>query len=452
MHTANDSIGYLDGHIFRPPVYPLIIKICKLIGESYYIQLLLLFQILAGIYSVYLFSNFLRKTFSLNHWFSFVFSIVLLSPYLSLSKYNKYFQLLLLLFILTYFFKGILFSDLFKKTFSLNYLVAFCFASVFFLPYQITSIFIGNFLLSESFAYPLFLLTFMFLCEGIIDKNEKKVIIALVFNFFLVLTRGQFQFMYLVILLALIYLKFFTEMNVKKVKWLSIIYFVFIFTSIISEMTYHYISNGVLTKTPSSGITISTNCFYVSQASDSILFNDDLEKSVFVDIIRKAERQELSLSSSGISKDISNTVYNKLLWSTIVPSMRNKLTWQTESELYKKMDMFCLSISSKLFSKNWKSYLSLFYYEFVYVGIGGKILSYIYLISFLTLILMFIKGNRNKNLLILILLFIIHFLNLLVIGFTVYFEERLAFYTQPLFSVIVFSILYSSLPHNKFAK
>ena len=184
MHTANDSIGYLDGHIFRPPVYPLIIKICKLIGESYYIQLLLLFQILAGIYSVYLFSNFLRKTFSLNHWFSFVFSIVLLSPYLSLSKYNKYFQLLLLLFILTYFFKGILFSDLFKKTFSLNYLVAFCFASVFFLPYQITSIFIGNFLLSESFAYPLFLLTFMFLCEGIIDKNEKKVIIALVFNFF----------------------------------------------------------------------------------------------------------------------------------------------------------------------------------------------------------------------------------------------------------------------------
>ena len=363
---------------------------------------------------------------------------------------------MLLLIILAYFFKEILFSDLFKKTFSVNYLVVFCFTAVFLLPYQVGYLFIGNFLLSESFAYPLFLLTFMFLCEGIIKKNAKRIVIALVCNFFLVLTRGQFQFMYLLILLILIYLKFFTGMNVRKIKWLYIIYFAFIFASVISEMTYHYILNGVLTKTPSSGITVSTNCFYVSKASDSILFNNNLERSVFVDVIRKAERQGLTLSSSGIPIDSSvyiyNTVYDKLLWSIIVPSMREKLTWQSESELYNKMDIFCLSISSKLFYKNWKSYLSLFYHELVYVGLGGRVLSYIYLIGFLTLILIFIKGNRNKNLLVLILLFIIHFLNLFVIGITVYFEARLAFYTQPLFSVIVFSILYSSLPLNKFTK
>ena len=139
---VNDSLSYIENSYKRPFLYPLIINIFEFIFSNYFKRPLIIFQLLLGYLAVTYFLKFFFKKFRIK---SFVFKVILF--------------------------------------FSISY------------PYFNLSMKIGNSILSESLAYPIFLIFIIFFIKSIFgEKNYfKNFLLSLIFFSLLVLTKKTFS-------------------------------------------------------------------------------------------------------------------------------------------------------------------------------------------------------------------------------------------------------------------
>ncbi|NOU18341.1 MAG: hypothetical protein HOO91_12365 [Bacteroidales bacterium] len=395
---APDSDGYINPTIIRSPVYPLIIQFCKLLVGIYYDKLLLLLQIVIGLIGVGVFSKLLFKQFSLNKWLVLVISFMLFSPY-------------------------------------------------------IFSIQVGNMLLTESLAYPLFLITIKYILEGMSGSNHRKFILSFFFLTLLILTRSQFLFLYPLIAIIFFYLFIFTTTNKLKLLKLSIIFIGMVISCFLLEMTYHYVVSGKFIRTPFTGIQLATNAIYVSSSKDSTIFYDKAERQTFVKIVKEAENKQLTLSTFSSKENTSfihhyGVAYNEICWRTIYPILQKQIMSKNISDMYMEIDKITISISKKLMLYNWKPFLTL-YFKNMYNGMGGFIGFTWTLLSLLCLLALFFIGKRSIEIIILATLFISHLLNLSLVSLVEPIIIRYSFYTEILLLVVLTSILLSIFQQKK---
>jgi hypothetical protein len=396
-----DSEGYLNPLIIRSPIYPLLIKFCKLLAGINFGSLLLIIQIILGLGSVFAFSLFLFKQFSLDKWIILLLSLFLFVPY-------------------------------------------------------IVSMQIGNTVLTEPLAYPLFLFTIKYLFEAFREKTLRNFIISFCFATVLILTRSQFLFLYPLIALLISYLLLFTSINKKVLMKISVTFIGFIIGFFIIEMTYHAIADGKFVRTPFTGIQLSTNAIYISSVKDSTIFSDKQEKEIFISIIKATENKNLTLSSFASKSDLNymshyDTAYNEICWRTMFPILRDNLKYDSSSEMYLEIDKITLSISKKLIVHNWKPFLNL-YFKNIYTGMGGLIVITWTILTFFCLLILFFNGNRSVELIFLLTIYISHFFNLALVSLVEPVMKRYSFYTEVLLFVIFTSILLSLLQNVKAQK
>ncbi len=183
-----------------------------------------------------------------------------------------------------------LLSKKFCNTFHFGGSAEFIGFAILLIPYVNKEYLVANYMIAESLSYPLFLLFFYKILNVINTDFLKKSINGLmIVTILLVLSRGQFLFVYGIIFLMLLWL-FITSHKNKFVFFLAILFSIGGYNLV--DATYHYAVHGKFHTTAFGGYLLAVNAFYNSTPADSSLFKGE-EKQMFKKISASIESNRL---------------------------------------------------------------------------------------------------------------------------------------------------------------
>jgi hypothetical protein len=225
---VNDSLSYIENSYKRPFLYPLIINIFEFIFSDYFKRPLIIFQLLLGYFGLTYFLKFFFKKFKIK---SFIFKVILF--------------------------------------FSISY------------PYFNLSMKIGNSILSESLAYPIFLIFTIFFIKSIFgNKNYfKNFLLSLIFFSLLVLIKKTFLILVPVYFLSLIVELIFSKELKKAIISILLVFFTFFSLSLI-EKGATFIKYGTFSTISVSGSSLVSGPFYLAKNDDFKKIKGDLNKKI----------------------------------------------------------------------------------------------------------------------------------------------------------------------------
>lgn len=261
-----DSLSYIQKEITRSPLYPLLIGFLQTLFGSQAYTVLVAIQLAFGFYTCFLMASFFQKRFKLNSFYFLFFLLITLTPY-------------------TFHF--------------------------------------GNTVLSEGLAYPLFLLSCKFLFESVMDKDNKRFYWFLIMLSLLILTRRQYLFLYIVGIIAILYLSIYSK-KFSKTQWVSLTLALVgsVFITDFLERSYHYYYNGKFTTVPFVGIQLMTMPIYLSTPKDANLY-DDKEARTIITESSKLMSEKRCNASSVVSENESPEYwhyyvnYNNVSWGSL---------------------------------------------------------------------------------------------------------------------------------------
>lgn len=225
---VNDSLSYIENTYKRPFLYPLIINIFEFIFSDYFKKPLIIFQLLLGYFGITYFLKFFFKKFKIK---SFIFKVILF--------------------------------------FSISY------------PYFNLSMKIGNSILSESLAYPIFLIFTIFFIKSIFgDKNYfKNLLLSLVFFSLLVLIKKTFLILLPIYFLSLVVELIFSKEIKKAIISILLVFFTFFSLSLI-ERGATFIKYGTFSPISVSGSSLVSGPFYLAKEDDFKKIKGDFNKKI----------------------------------------------------------------------------------------------------------------------------------------------------------------------------
>ena len=311
-----DTSSYIEMSPMRPAGYPLFLSVFKFLGGNYLWSVIFV-QIAFNLYAGYHFLKFVKTTFKINFLGIILFSAALL-------------------FIISRIATGIV---------------------------------------TESIAFPVFLLTSVWLFKGILKRDYKFLLVSMLLNVGLVLIRGQFLFLYPVFFLALAYIFWFNKQFRTFLKY-TVILILFFISGQILDKTYHFIKHDKFVSTPFAGSELAANAFYVAKEGDYKLFNDlktqEVVKSIDDSIDVKgfnlrAFRKKADFSKRGMLFHFAQ-VSNESRWTIIRPQLQGHFEHLEGIQLCKAADDLAMRIGLKLIKKNWKDFLMIYTYGIVVNG------------------------------------------------------------------------------------
>lgn len=341
-----------------------------------------------------------------------------------------------------------LLSIKFCRTFNLGKLSEFFGFIVLLIPYVSNKYLVANYMIAENIAYPLFL----FFIERLINAINcrfaiKSFIELLLATIFLVLVRGQFIFVY--ILISCIVIMLIINKHKKR-----IVIFLFVGLSIAAfnliDSTYHYIVHGKFHITTFGGSLLAVNAFYNSTPSDSCLFEGN-DRVIFNKI--SAQIEENKLRKHFCEKETKTTrfinylySYDEILWRK---GFQDFLKYADENrnysnkipiEIWNDKNDILMKMAIILTFHNLKS---TFDTAFLNLKQGCYLTGWAHveliLCIFIVLVLLAkYQFTNKKNLLILGMILSLHIINLIFVSFLVYMTNRYMFYTK---FVLVFALL-----------
>lgn len=327
MHYSPGSDSYVNASVIRSPVYPLFIDFFQLLFKSNFEFPLLIIQLSLGLYGIFYFVKTINLIFTINKWALFVLSIIIATPYLFPSK-------------------------------------------------------IGNNILSEGLAYPLFLFFISNLFRGFFFESRNKLYFSAIVLFLLVLTREQFLFVLPLSILLLIYLAF-KNKSIKRYLLLLIIYFAIPVLCSITDKVYHKICFGYYVSTPWKGIHLAALPFFVSDKEDYKIFNNKEEQEYFKTIYNELTYSGLTLNEYIKTNSDSRgfTFYTRNFTTianlTIDPVGRKFFEEGDNNYKYILNDKMAKKIAIPLIRKNIFTWLK-FYIMNIITGIGQERLLFTY--------------------------------------------------------------------------
>lgn len=396
-----DSNSYIDNSITRAPIYPLFIDFCRWFAGESYLTAILLIQLIFGFYSIITFCFYIQKTFKIPLWLFYLLSLILFTPYLP-------------------------------------------------------DLAIGNFVLTEGLAYPMFLIVSKYLFRSVIMKSTRDAIIYFILCIPLILIRGQFLFLYPVSILLLIYLFINAQNGKKRVILLTVVFIVCVITTDISERCYNYVEHSRFVKAPFTGIQLLTPALFISDETDKEIFTDVAQRQLFENWFEEMKNNKANINypeqEGQVEVEHFLNKYNVICWQIVAPSMSKAPLAKTETkDSWINFDKVATHMAISLIKDNWKGYiflnsqncivgLSQIFFDNVKLTILlFWLLCYILIIN----LILIIYGDNNPIYLFSFFVIVIHFTNLGAVSLVEPILVRYAFYTNVLIKVIIiFGVYY----------
>ncbi|HZV11975.1 MAG TPA: hypothetical protein VFA55_02075 [Candidatus Kapabacteria bacterium] len=296
MHP--DSDGYIQGDITRSALYPSLIHMFLFLSGTHGLLLLIIFQFLLGYVAITKTVNTLQNVFEFQDYLRWFVVPILLIPYVG----------------------GLL----------------------------------GNVILTEGIAYPIFMLGMCSLLSGIRYKRGKDFLMYLVYVTLLVLTRRQFLFLYVVFVVLVIWL-YLTKAQMRK--GVLILGFVAsLLASTFLEKSYHLAMNQRFEAAPFGGMHFAIAQLYLSSPQDSVCFNDALQRSVFVETRHDIEQDKLIPDEDEIFNPFAYSLsFDKILYGHLLPILGKHNSLDPVLN-----DQMLTSMGLTLMEHNWKRFLHLY--------------------------------------------------------------------------------------------
>ncbi|WP_309641395.1 hypothetical protein [Flavobacterium sp.] len=351
-----DSKGYLEMLLYRSCAYPMFIELHRILFGTYFIKATIITQYVLNMSAALFLVRSLRKTISLDKWLGVILFIITIFPV----------------------FLGIL---------------------------------TANTILSESLAYPLYLLVIGNIILGVGFRKEQYFYFSFLLTFLLVLVRGQFLFLIPVLVVAVLLTYYRTIF-----KWRSIVLVVtsvsIFFLSIITDILFHKVQHGHAVTTPLTGIQLITIPFFVSDENDYTAFETPEQQEYFKFIYAKLKEKKLLLSQlPPNAKKIDFFYDNYINICNLTLNVDGLFRFQAASYDEKSIlnDKMTSSMALPLLKKNFGKWLSIYSGNFIKGFDTSKyFLLYIVLLA-LSLVMLFKKENvLSKIIIILVLLTILN--------------------------------------------
>jgi hypothetical protein len=254
-----------------------------------------------------------------------------------------------------------------------------------------------NVVLSEAIAYPLYLLTIGHLFDFIATKNFKNLIYSSLLLLTLIQIRGQFMFLVVVSIIAILISE--KTNNYNKKHWIAFLMTLAIpFLSIGFDILFHKIQHNKTTTTPWTGIQIVSLPLFVSDKDDYKVLNTKQEKEYFKYVYSNLEKKKLLLNQIPEEQftkiDFYFANYVKIANGTVgnVGELFFK-DKSTNNELVIENDKMASSITIPLIKNNFINWFKL-YFQNIAKGIGN--VKYVLIILFL-LLFSFLKLKKENN-------------------------------------------------------
>ena len=329
----NDTKTYLSMDAFRDPVYPLFLKFCRLFGSNFGLKIAVVIQLLFGAFSIYSLLKYIKSKFNIQPFVVFILSLVLMFPYFHVPMFNS------------------------------------------------GSASIGNYLMTEALAYPLFLIIIRYFIETIFDKNGKKAIIVISLTALLMLVRGQFKFMYVVDFAMIAYLLY-ANRNTKKA---LILCGLVIGCSVITNLfdrTYHLALHGKFVTTPFGGNQLFTPVLFFAKPGDENLFKDSTDKNIVRGMIQRVQEYRANNDDKNHQDDLYHIKkdYNFISWEACCHPLMDMYKDKTDMEKWDIVNKKAFTISSTLGHK-YRNALILLYVENVKEQLG-QITNWFFILMF----------------------------------------------------------------------
>lgn len=395
VKLGGDSASYIDGTILRSPLYPMIIKIFSFIDGS--LNLLILFQLLLGLFAVHVFLHTLRRIFNFGFITSVVVLIFISMPYYFITVKQKFF--------------------------------------------------IGNLILTGSICYPLFLLASAAIFHAVIKQKLRFYLYFILLTALLILTRRQFLFLYP--FFALVWLTLFIQkeqIGFSRLILLAVFIFSIIATNMI-EKTYHYIKHDKFSTVPFTGRQLLVMPMFVAKETDRNLFTREKQQDIFTLVYNEMVNEKITFIDNGSTSINAYNVYARY-YNTIshhtIPQSAKKIMGADYDEY--KMDACTVQMSLVLIKHNFKDFLKL-YLKNIELSSGNKPFVLFLFLVFIVTFINYIK-HRSKVLLILLFALILQLGNYMLIALVEPIIWRYTIYTNH----VLFSFLALCATHKINAK
>jgi hypothetical protein len=313
---APDTASYLADNPIRSPGFPLILNAYQgLFGYDNF-QYLNWVQLIFGFAAVSYFVRKLKTIFMLSEWPSFLVTLVLLFPFYGPGRF-------------------------------------------------------ANFILTEAFCYPLFLIIVAEILEGVSFKSSKALLYALFWTGIIVIVRRQFLFLYPAFVILFLYLVFW-ERKQFKFYLLSFSLIVSILVPNLFEKTYQYIHHGKFTTVPFTGMQLIIAPLYLAKESDAELFDNPTEREIFETVRNKIEAEHLNFEALNETSYFHTSAYthfyesyNPICWGTLAVVL-SELGIHDPYEI----DQITSKMAIMLILNNVKGFLVLYLLNIIF-NIGG---------------------------------------------------------------------------------
>lgn len=366
-----DSKGYLKMLLYRSCGYPMFLELHRVCFGSFFIRATIFSQYLLNMLAALFLVQSLRKTVLHHKWLAIILFIITLFPV----------------------FMGIL---------------------------------TANTILSESLAYPLYLLVIGNIILGVAFKREKYFYISFILTFLLILVRGQFLFLIPVLVAAILLTYYRTLFNWRPIVLVLTSVCIF-FLSIVTDMFYHKVQHGHAVTTPLTGIQLITIPFFVSSENDYTIFKSPEQQAYFKLVYAKLKDKKLLLSElppNAKKIDFFYDNYVNICNLTINEDGLNSFNASSYDEKSILNDKMTSSMALPLLKKNFGKWLSIYTGNFI-KGFDTSKYFLLYLITLaLSLVTLFKKENVLSKIIILLVL-----LAIANVGLTAIAESTIGRYT-----------------------
>ncbi len=342
--------------------------------------------------------------------------------------------------VLLAFFSIAFFINYLKDEFSLPIFMQWCLAIIIVFP-LILGLNLSNRLLTEGLAYPLFFFSLPFLFKTVLHNNIRSFLFFSLLLTLLLLVRGQFIFIYPVLILLVLYKLLSGLFSLKKVSvFILIVVGSFVIKRGINTIYWELHPNKTATAVRTSS-QFAAEAFYIAKASDSTLFDNADDKLVFNHVYNElilldANYESLEKKSP---KQVSMHYYNApLLTHRVLENTPNK-TGLAELNVNQSLGR----IAYPLIKVNVSRFLKVYLIDFIFHGLGlmGTILLMITLL--ISLIITFLSKSTKAELLLWIAT--LAFSNIAVVALVHRVLDRYVVYTNILFVVMLCLFVYSAL-------
>lgn len=392
-----DTYSYLNANIYRSPGYPIFTRLIKLVFQDNFDFMIVVIQLILSLFAIHI-------TFKK------------VSEILALDNYLKIGLFLLLVFPL------------------------------------FNPLLVANNICSEALSYPLYLVFITFSLDFLFKNNNKSIIYLSISYVALALTRGQF--LLLPIIVAFIYVLKFKKSVLKRNYLAKLLLLLFIpFVTILMDKSYHKIKDGVFISTPFKYVNAMASAFYVSDANDVNLFQDQDLKNIFKLSHDFASENNWLMSSKKRDSyrdyydhfhDNLGRICNQTFHTKGTQYYFNKNSSIVESRL--NIELAGKSMFPILIKNNFKKWITLYYSNLVH---GFKSVIVLILIIILILLSAFKLLKSYSDTYATILMFsALILLNALIVSFASHSIMRYLFYNYFLF-FLIFAELYKLTFINK---